>query len=683
MRLQIFRVWAVVLASVSVLALVLVGLLGACGPTAGASDNANGNANTSNSNSNSNANDNTNDNTVGPNCGNGVIDQGEDCDGAALGGLNCISLGHLGGDLACQTSCTFDQTDCFDTQPVCGNDILEPTEECDGPDLGGVSCIDLGEGFSGGNLGCTSLCLYDRADCNICGNGQVEPPEVCDDGNAIDDMTCSADCLHLCTPGLGVCNGDTSTYCDWNGVDIVSEYCDPIQGMACDSQTGRCVGPCSPTQLGSSYIGCDYYPTVTSNALLANKTVFTYSLAVSNTGATAANVTVTQSTNTLWSNTVAANSIEIIDLPWVVALSDVQFTNLATDGAYRLRSDQPVTVYQYNPLQYTASSQYTYTNDAALLLPVNTWTGNYRVASRWVWSGIPGFYAVTASEDNTTVVITPSSTGGLVQPGFGLNADGTGTVLLQAGDVLQVMSNSGATIDLTGTLIAADKPVQVIGGHVCTNIPAGVVACDHLEEAMPPLETVGREYLVTAPLISTVSTKAQFVRIIATAPNTTMVYDPPQGGAPTSLTNAGDWVEIGPTSADFKITADQPVMVAQYMQGRAASGEDTGDPAMTLAVAVFQYRVSYLLHAPTNYDANYVNITAPTGSSVTLDGAAVSGWSTIGTSGYDIARVPLSNSGNGNHSIASNHPVGISVYGYGWATSYWYPGGLNLLDHGP
>ncbi|MFH2004997.1 MAG: hypothetical protein ABI333_00290 [bacterium] len=723
-------------------AALLVALLVACGPSAAGTDNNNsGGGNNSNANANdngnANANGNGNLNNGGPNCGNGAIDQGEDCDGAALGGAtcvtrgytageltclsnctldesgcstcgdsaaqgtdpaapgyedcdgpdlrgaDCVSMGHVTGVLACAGDCTFDETGCSDNPPVCGNDVMEGTEECDGVDLGGMTCAGLGEGFTAGTLGCTAGCLYDRAGCTTCGNGVLETGEVCDDGNTVDDMTCSANCLYHCTPGLASCNGDTSTYCEWNGVDIDTEYCDPIQGLACDTNTGRCVGPCSAQQLGPSYIGCDYFPTVTSNALLSNKTVFTYSLAVSNTGAVAANVTVTQGTTTLWSNTVGANSIQIINLPWVSALSDVQFTNLVTDGAYRLRSDQPVTVYQYNPLQYTAGGLYTYTNDAALLLPVNTWTGSYRVVSRWAWSGYPGLYAVTASEDNTTVVLTPSSTGGSVQAGFGVNANGTGTVVLHAGDVLQVMSSSGSSVDLTGTLITADKPVQVIGGHVCTNIPAGVVACDHLEESMPPLQTVGHDYIVTAPLISAVNTKAEFVRVIATAANTTVAYDPPQGGAPTTLTNAGEWFEIGPTSADFKISASQPVMVAQYMQGRAASVEDTGDPAMTLAVAVFQYRASYLFHAPTNYDANYVNITAPSGSTVTLDGAAVTGWTAIGASGYQVARVQLSNAGNGNHTIDSTHPTGISVYGYGWATSYWYPGGLNLLDIGP
>jgi hypothetical protein len=34
--------------------------------------------------------------------------------------------------------------------------------------------------------------------------------------------------------------------------------------------------------------------------------------------------------------------------------------------------------------------------------------------------------------------------------------------------------------------------------------------------------------------------------------------------------------------------------------------------------------------------------------------------------------------GDGNHTITGSTPFGISVYGYGTDTSFWYPGGLDL-----
>src|SRR5439155_1372761 len=118
---------------------------------------------------------------------------------------------------------------------------------------------------------------------------------------------------------------------------------------------------------------------------------------------------------------------------------------------------------------------FSYTNDASLLLPSNAWTGNYRVAARNTWSGYPGLYAVTAAQDNTMVTLGPSATGGNIKSGAGVAANGTGTITLNKGDVLQVLSNGNGLTndpsDVTGTLVTASLPVQVIGGHECTDVP--------------------------------------------------------------------------------------------------------------------------------------------------------------------------------------------------------------------
>jgi hypothetical protein len=108
-------------------------------------------------------------------------------------------------------------------------------------------------------------------------------------------------------------------------------------------------------------------------------------------------------------------------------------------------------------------------------------------------------------------------------------------------------------------------------------------------------------------------------------------------------------VEIDDIANSFMITASAKVLVAQYMEGQTAGG-DHGDPAMTLAVPVEQFRSSYMFHAPTTYTSNYVDITAPAAAN------------------------------DGNHSITGTAAFGVTVYGYGQFTSYWYPGGLNLTS---
>lgn len=53
-----------------------------------------------------------------PVCGDGVIDPGEACDGAALGDESCASLGHTGGALTCDAACAYDESGCTDA-PAC------------------------------------------------------------------------------------------------------------------------------------------------------------------------------------------------------------------------------------------------------------------------------------------------------------------------------------------------------------------------------------------------------------------------------------------------------------------------------------------------------------------------------------------------------------------------------------
>lgn len=164
--------------------------------------------------------------------------------------------------------------------------------------------------------------------------------------------------------------------------------------------------------------------------------------------------------------------------------------------------------------------------------------------------------------------------------------------------------------------------------------------------------------------------------MIATTDGTMLTYDPPQGGAPAALAKAGDYAEIQ-TDKDFQISANFKIAFSEYMLGQAAGG-GAGDPSMTVSVPTEQYHADYSFHAPTNYESNFVNITAPAGAKVTIDGQAVAGFVAIGATGFSIATVQLANNGDGNHTIAGDQKTGAQVYGYGQYTSYWYPVGLDL-----
>ncbi|MEZ4382219.1 MAG: IgGFc-binding protein [Nannocystaceae bacterium] len=510
--------------------------------------------------------------------------------------------------------------------------------------------------------------------CDGMGGFSEETP--CDDACA-PDLGCV-----LCVPGEGVCEGEgLAKVCNAMGDGYEEETCDTVQGVVCDQDLGQCVGACAPGNLGTSYIGCDYYPLVTPNVV---SDTFNFSVVVSNTSNDSAHVTVTRGAQMVTEVDVPSQSVQVVNLPWVSELKNASASTVVVDGAYRVRSDQPITLYQYNPLQYQLNNSFSFTNDASLLVPVNAWTGDYWVAIRNTLNGLPGIYAVVASEDDTTVDVTPSATGKIVSGGGGIANDGTGQAVLDQGDVLLVLSAAGGGMpdisDLTGTHVVADKPIQVISAHRCTYVPYDVLACDHLEESNLPYESLAKEYIVTTPLVKPQGQdpfiKARMVRVIATEDDTTITYDPPQG-APASLASAGDYFEIAATEADFRITADKKVVVSEYMQGQSAGG-NTGDPAMTIAVPIEQYRTDYLFHAPTNYESSFVNITAPMGANVTLDGQNIPALTPIGGTGFGVARVEVSNQGDGTHALSGDDTFGVQVYGYGQYTSYWYPGGLDL-----
>jgi cysteine-rich repeat protein len=92
-------------------------------------------------------------------CGDGVVSGTEECDGANLGGETCVSQGFSAGSLSCSGSCTFDTSSCTD----CGDGVVSGIEECDGVNLGGETCVS--QGFSSGSLSCSGSCTFDTSSC--------------------------------------------------------------------------------------------------------------------------------------------------------------------------------------------------------------------------------------------------------------------------------------------------------------------------------------------------------------------------------------------------------------------------------------------------------------------------------------------------------------------------------------
>lgn len=64
-------------------------------------------------------------------CGNNTLEFGEQCDDTQFGGETCQSQGFDGGTLSCTSSCTLDTSACTNEVPVCGDGVIDNGEQCD------------------------------------------------------------------------------------------------------------------------------------------------------------------------------------------------------------------------------------------------------------------------------------------------------------------------------------------------------------------------------------------------------------------------------------------------------------------------------------------------------------------------------------------------------------------------
>lgn len=281
-------------------------------------------------------------------------------------------------------------------------------------------------------------------------------------------------------------------------------------------------------------------------------------------------------------------------------------------------------------------------------------------------------FAVVATEDETFVTITPTLTTDSRVAGVPYQ------IRLQRGQTYRLMNVDSLTGDLSGTIVSADKPVAVFGGHQCANVPAGIFACDHLVEQLPPVNLWGRQF-VTIPLAT--RSGGDTFRILAMADNTLVAVN----GEVVARLNRGQFHERTNNGA-VQISSSQPVLVAQYANGSAFDGS-TGDPFMMLVPPAEQFGGSYTLATPQVFDywafqyadifTNYLNLTVRTNGTgaIQLDGAPVSAnrFQAIGSSGYAGAQVAVP---PGTHRLTATVPFGVSLYGWAQFESYAYIGGI-------
>lgn len=634
-----------------------------------------------------------------------------------------------------------------------GDDCGRPTRDAgaDGTSDGGGAGSDADPGCDPG----TRVCV-DATTSGIClSDGASVEPIPCGADEACVDGVCGPAPDGLCVPGsVQGCASPTAVLrCDAEGANFVDEPCpdsapycrDGVCGaevctpdvvscqgpnvVQCNSDGSavevieRCTGTCRDGACveltdcafdGKVYLGCDFWAVYLDNEARG----LSFGVTVSNPGARSATVDVLDAADVaVYSGVVPAGGLVEIDLSSATQLNGSGLSN----AAYRVRTDAPVTVHQFNPPNNLVQG---YSNDASLLLPSNTLGTEYRVMAYYsgddmaVFARLSARWYVTvvaAGDEATTVSIeTPAAiAAGAGVPALAANA--THDFTLQPGEVLnlQALNNNGDDpdpddpADMTGMRITSTAPIAVFSGSEASYIPDDTGAADHLEQQLYPLDTWGTEVVLAK--FESRGTEDDVYRVMAAEAGTTLTTFPSIPGVDGRvLNNAGDAVEFI-YDGDFVVQGSAPISVGQFMVGSMYPGipsctrsngagcaipEDDacawdsdgngsndarkriGDPAFLLPVPSTQYRSDYTFLTPAGYVRNYVSITHPPGATITLDDVAVSATaSAIAGTSWSVTRVPVD---AGTHRLEASAPVGLSVYGYGCDVSYAYPGGLNL-----
>lgn len=395
---------------------------------------------------------------------------------------------------------------------------------------------------------------------------------------------------------------------------------------------------------------------------------------------------------------------------------------------YRLTTDRPVAVYQFNPY----CCNFSFTNDASILFPVPT------LGTDYYYLGVPTFrvpfgdpfsphspaaIVVLGTEANTDVTvtlrpgarITPDPDNRLQQNGQMLSARiGPHEMLvIQSADYNPLGGGFGDPPedppDLSGARVQSSAPVAVFSSHYCAFYPQSFAACDHLEEQLTPTGTWGQDFvLVPTPTRAEggrpAPTEVTYWKIVAREAGTEIrlsrpmrelsPLDPGYPGVPncqgrldgngeTITLDAGDYCEFG-TSSPVALSANSPIMVMGIISGQESTGtlepfgSAAGDPAIYLVPPDRQYRREYTFLAPDTYENDYLTIVTSPETNLELDGNAIN-------LAQDSTAVPGSDRifkhiriADGAHTIRGDRPFGILVTAFDDFVSYAFTGGLNL-----
>ncbi len=317
--------------------------------------------------------------------------------------------------------------------------------------------------------------------------------------------------------------------------------------------------------------------------------------------------------------------------------------------------------------------------------------GNYEyyVVSTAATSLLNSQFLLVGCEDDTTISITPTQS--IMIPQDPQMATTT-TATINAGMVSHDFSlsqlqtllvrNSG---DLTGTKIISNKPLTVISGHECANVPLSASGCEPLAIHVPPLAFWGTTFLL-APFDGRDGPQL-FKAISAVA--TDIVFT---CGSVTSFVLAKTLIDISSDKYCY-VQSNEPLLIVQFSIG--GSEDKKGDPAIAMISPLTQYikEISFVTLPRNTFPLNYISVTVPeehfNNRRIMLDGRVLNcEWQDIMNRddeivGYGCSKSISTGTSPTRHTVsheADDGLISVLVYGFNARQSlgYAYLSGLDL-----
>ena len=284
-------------------------------------------------------------------------------------------------------------------------------------------------------------------------------------------------------------------------------------------------------------------------------------------------------------------------------------------AAVHVTATVPVIVY--------AVTRFTFTSDSYLALPIQALGKEYIVASMadmsWMYGGLslPSEAAIVATSDETTVEYT---LGGTVSTttGGGKRTGETLTFVMNRGDVWVIGNNANSKEgDMTGSIVRSTKPVAVVSGNQCANVPTTLRWCDFISEMEMPTSAWGKE--LQLPRYAS-RKNGYFMKVFAKEPSTRLSYN---GSFFKMIQTAGGreglgWIyqRVDGTGNNIvSLSADKPISATLFNPGQEDDNIST-DPFQMNVLPVDQYQRYFTFATPGSrggigFTRNYLGVVFP------------------------------------------------------------------------